>query len=385
MTQEELLALAAQRNPGRGSAIDVNNIVPKRPADSVPLTAEEERQGNTPVTGFSPRGKLRGYIEMPRDGSPSSIVPRPGAVPPEAFNNVAAGNSSTVPGAAFANANAGNSTTPTLVDSPITGKPADPKFTDYESTNPESPHDRDIRFAHTLSSMLMSVGLTDKAAGVRDLHEKLTHSRNDKIGEEAQRAFVAGDITKGIDMFNHAVPNGKKIVGYAAGADGKYTFKMADGSTETKSPDEFANALANFKDPSIHRALLIQRAKTVGEMQKDRHIAEFKGGMAFDLAVAKGLIDKDRVLAVEKFRAEHPRGTGRFTVGVDGKILYAAPDGAGYEIKKVPSKLDPKKMVDEFVMITPPGTHAPEAQKPAAAGFQLSSDMARVQAAMAGR
>lgn len=225
-------------------------------------------------------------------------------------------------------------------------------FTPYVSQNPTSMHDKDIEFTHTLSRMLGMAGLGDKAAGVRDLHMKLQMGRMDEVGEQAQRAFVAGDVTKGIDMFNHAVPNGQKIVGYHKGADNKtYAFKLEDGTEMRKTADELMQAITVFRNPSTLASMMTNRAKSLADMNKDMAVAGYKGQMSLAQAIAGKLMDRESQQALEKLKQAGEKPTVFQQIG--GKTYVTAAGGRVFE--EVTSTDKNGKMFKQWVPSQLPG------------------------------
>jgi hypothetical protein len=247
-------------------------------------------------------------------------------------------------------------------------------FTPYASQNPTSMYDKDIEFTHTLSRMLGMAGLGDKAAGARDLHMKLQMGRMDEIGEQAQRAFIAGDITKGIDMFNHAVPNGQKIVGYHKAPDGKtFAFKMEDGTELRKTGEELAYSLTMFRKPETLAAMMTQRAKSLADLNKDMAVAGYKGQLSIQEAVVKGLITQAGQIGLEQLKQAGEKPTVFQQVG--GKVFVTTAGGKVFEQVTVKGK--DGKMQEVWQPSQLPGM--PSSGSPGA-GYGL--DMARIYAAL---
>lgn len=226
--------------------------------------------------------------------------------------------------------------------------PAASPFTTYDSTNPESRYDKDVELTHTLSRMLGMAGLGEKAAGMRDLHMKLQTARMDDLGEQAQRAFLVGDVTKGIDVFNHAVPNGQKITGYRKNADGTIAFQMADGRTETKTPSQLADTITSYRNPEVMSTMMRERSKMLAETSQKMALAQFQGSIDMQLAVGKGLISHQNAVDLERVKAQY--GADRITVAMDG-TPWIAMRGGGVASMKMGKDLNgkPEWKVDQII------------------------------------
>jgi hypothetical protein len=225
-------------------------------------------------------------------------------------------------------------------------------FMPYASKNPESAYDRDIEFTHTLSRMLGMAGLGDKAVGVRDLHMKMQMARMDDIGQQAQRAFIAGDVTKGIDMFNHAVPNGQKIVAYSKGPDGKtYSFKMEDGTEVSKTADELASTITMFRNPAMLATMMTNRAKALAEAQGRMGVEQFKGQMSLQQAIATKLLDQQGQIALERLKQAGEKPTVYQQVG--GDVYISTAGGRVY--KRVDGKDKNNNPITQWVPAQLPG------------------------------
>lgn len=205
-------------------------------------------------------------------------------------------------------------------------------ITPYESTSPTSRYDKDIEFTHTLSRMLGMAGLGEKASGMRDLNMKLQAARIDDVGADAQRAFLAGDVTKGIDMFNHVVPNGQKITGYRRNQDGSIAMQMADGRVENRTPSEIADTLTTFRNPEVMSAMMKDRAKTLAVTNQKIALAAYKGSMDLYTAIAKGKINHQNAMELERLKAQ--LGADHITVGMDGTPWIAQRGGGVMSLKQ---------------------------------------------------
>lgn len=222
-------------------------------------------------------------------------------------------------------------------------------ITPYESTSPSSRYDKDIEFTHTLSRMLGMAGLGEKASGMRDLNMKLQAARIDDVGANAQRAFLAGDITKGIDMFNHVVPNGQKITGYRRNQDGSVALQMADGRVENRSPSEIADTLTTFRNPEVMGAMMKDRAKTLAVTNQKLALTAYKASMDLYTAIAKGKINHQNAMELEKLKAQ--LGADRITVGMDGTPWIAQRGGGVMSLKmgKNPLTGKPEWQQDQII------------------------------------
>lgn len=230
---------------------------------------------------------------------------------------------------------------PAVAAAPATQGPLTP----YESKNPESMYDKDIEFTHTLSRMLGMAGLGDKAMHARDLHMKLQSARIEDVGTQAQRAFLAGDVTKGIDMFNHVVPNGNKIVAYSQNPDGTFGFQLANGKMETRKGSDVSEALAAYTKPELIGAMMKDRAKTLAEFGKDAALAQLKGGMELTKELAVKQYGAQTAMALEQFKSTL-HNQAHLTSTMDGQVYAAFPNGAIHrvEMKKnaMTNKIEPQ-------------------------------------------
>lgn len=244
-------------------------------------------------------------------------------------------------------------------------------ITPYESTPPTSRFDKDIEFTHTLSRMLGMAGLGEKAGGMRDLNSKLQAARIDDVGASAQRAFLAGDVTKGIDMFNHVVPNGQKITGYRRNQDGSVTMQMADGRTENRTPSEIADTLTTFRNPEIMGAMMKDRAKTLAATNQKLAIAAYKGSIDLYKAITMGKISHANAVDLERVKAQY--GADRITVGMDGTPWIAQRGGGVMSLKQGKNPLTGKSEWQQDQIIEPQGMSG-DAAAPASSGTTVDQN-----------
>lgn len=223
-------------------------------------------------------------------------------------------------------------------------------FTAYASKNPASAFDDDIRLMHNMARVYSLVpGFEQKAKMYRDTYSQLNGERIKEVSDNAQRAFAAGDITAGIDAFNHMVPNGRKITGYRQNPDKTYTFKFADGSEDTRSADQVAGTIATMGNPGLVATMMQARAKVGAELGKDLALAGVKHQYSLIQAQQQGLIDVQKGAYLEQLKAQlDPKG--HVTVGMDGTPYINTRDGV-YKVEDRPNPLDPKQRVPTPVKV----------------------------------
>lgn len=228
------------------------------------------------------------------------------------------------PGAVTPGLPAGGQTMPT-------GAP-DGDIPAYTSKNPESMYDKDIEFTHTLSRMLGMAGLGDRAMNTRDLHMKLQAARIEDVGTQAQRAFLGGDVTKGIDMFNHVVPNGHQIVGYKDNGDGTFSFKMSNGQVDKRKASDITEALAAYTKPELIGAMMKDRAHTLAAFGKDAALAQLKGGIELNKELMVKQYGAQTAMALESWKAQF-HNQPRLTSTMDGQVYAAFPGGTVHRVE----------------------------------------------------
>lgn len=272
-----------------------------------------------PATGvWDSRGKLRGFQDIGtlRGSKPAVDTDRlsPHDRNPDGSRVNNDSGLSPAPSASGAAA-----TAPVVAATPPAAPQTEINVQDYQSSNPESMYDPDIRFTHTLSRMLGMAGLGDKAASVRALNMQMQMSRVQDLTTQAQRSLIAGDISKAIDVFNHAVPNGRQITGYAQNPDKTFLLRYSDGQTETRTAGEIAEGLTAFGDPKIMAQMILNRSKSLAELNKDLTVATVKGQMSYAQAMATAQVNAQSRMALARFNAEH--GANNVKVDVAGKIV----------------------------------------------------------------
>lgn len=272
--------------------------------------------------------------------------------------------------------------TPATAPPVITGVPtttAQDPFLPYESKNPESMYDGDIEFTHTLSRMLGMAGLGDKAAATRDLHMKLQQGRMDEVGKEAQRAFVAGDVTKGIDMLNHMVPNGQKITSYRKNPDGSFAFQMQDGKVETRNAQQMVETLTMLRNPDMLGAMITMRAKTAAEAQGKVGLEMVKNQLNMQKALNQGLINGANQQALERLKQAGEKPSVFQQIGGETYVTTA-----GGKVFKEVMIMDPltKKPTKQFVPAQLPGMGTVNAGGAAPASQGLKIDQSAIPIAL---
>jgi hypothetical protein len=290
-----------------------SEVGPRIPMPSIPTT---------------PREVFAALPGMPQGGgasaSPGDIARENKVLSRGAMTSYGARGAVNTPGIA----NAGVAPTATPPASSVNGP-----FTDYASTNPTSMYDRDIEFTHTLSRMLGMAGLGEKAMGARDLHMKLQAQRVQDVGTNAQKSWLAGDITAGINMMNHMVPNGVQITGYRKNKDGTIALRMQDGSEVNRSPEEVTNALAAFSKPELIGTMMTKRAQSLAELGKEEYIARLKGNISLQQALMTKAVDHEYQKAIEEFKAKFGKTNIEFSPDMQ-RIFAASPDGSVIELIK---------------------------------------------------
>lgn len=143
-------------------------------------------------------------------------------------------------------------------------------FTPIKSTNPETPYDADIRFAHDVARMLAMGGDAEGHQQYLQQWDQLSAKRVQHIADDAIRALATGNVDKAIAIHNHVVPNGRQIVGYKP-VEGGFEFQYDDGKTEKGSNAQIANMLTQYKDPSYLIQVGLKTAIARNDMAKETH------------------------------------------------------------------------------------------------------------------
>lgn len=196
--------------------------------------------------------------------------------------------------------------------------------TQYESSPIDSPFARDLKFSDMLSKAYGIVGLPKQAEEARALHAQLLMTDTAHKADVAARAFVAGDIKKTIDLFNHSSPDGNQITHYAKNPDGTYTFTSQDGTKQRMTEEQIGANLATFKDPNHLGKMMEARAKSVFDTQKlvqtenmrqrgRIQLERIKSEHAAEQLLAGKQLDHASRMAIAKFQAEN----GPSRVGLD--------------------------------------------------------------------
>lgn len=205
-------------------------------------------------------------------------------------------------------------------------------FTDFVSTNPESRYDDDIEFTHVLSRLYGMAGRADRSLAMRDMYQKLNEARIQDVGIQAQKALLAGDVTKLIAQFNHMVPNGRTVIGHRTEKDGSFSFKYADGAEETYDKDQLMRGAAMWSNPSLIGETMKARAKASAELQGNLVRDQLKAQYSLQQAVTERLISGQQAMELESWKAKlHPRA--KITVDPAHGIVLADPSGE-YVVKQ---------------------------------------------------
>lgn len=298
--------------------------------------------GRAAITGEVPKPTLPGMSgpgAFDSDGSPAGMRAKPGASPKSAPQPVS-----------------------------VAAPDVTSQFTAYASKNPTSSHDDDIEFTHVLSRLYGMAG-SSKALAMRDLNAKLQAERIREVGDNAQRTFVAGDVTPGIAMFNHMVPNGRKITGYRVNPDGTYAFQMEDGSTETRSKDQLAAQFATFTNPAMIGTMMQARAKSLADMQKEMGVAAVKHQFSLQEAMANGMIRHESAVALERLKQSGEKPTVYQQVGGDAYVTTAG----GKVFKEVVAPGMDGKPQKTWVPAQLPGAPTPTGAAPTQGGYAIDA------------
>lgn len=264
-------------------------------------------------------------------------------------------------------------------------------MTAYQSTNPSSSYDDDIEFTHVLSRLYGMAGRGDKSMAMRDMYQRLNQARITEVGTNAQRAFIAGDITAGINMFNHMVPNGRQITGYrvnGAGKDKTYSFQYADGAEETYNPEQLSTGLMAWSNPALIGEAFKARTKAVAEatagLNKDVAVAQFKHGLKLDELLNQTRLDMSKQVALKQLDAQFRES--KFTPLPDmSGVMMSTPQG-DYKVtfRDEEDKLTGKKVSKPVLtpVAAPRVGGAPSAPGAAAPGGGYAFDVGAIRSLM---
>lgn len=332
-------------------------------ADAPILSPEEQPPTGSAFSGRTMFDRLKDFAN--RGGAQDA--PRPISMPQPAVSF----STGAAPGAA-----------PAMQAATPAAQPVGITYKDYISNNPESQFDKDIEFTHTLSRALGMVGLGDKAMAARDSYMKLNAARIQDVGTQAQRAFVAGDVTKGIDMFNHMIPNGEKIVGYAKKPDGTYSFKMQDGTTVDRTPEQMQGQLAAMTNPAMIGAMMQKRAEIGATAAKEQQTAMLKGRIDFNKMVAEKQLSHESAAIIKQAELDGKQvGVHQPPLGSTGGPVFTIGNKA-YQEKMQPglSGQPPRMVMTEVPLPAQPRALGGGAVQPASRGTMI--DAARFAAAL---
>jgi len=172
-------------------------------------------------------------------------------------------------------------------------------FTMYQSQSMPSQYDEDIQFAHHVSRMAAMAGMGQESMAYLDLYFGMNNQRRNEVTQNAQKAFLGGDLTGFINVYNHEVPNNRKITGYRKNPDNTYALQYADGNSDTVTQAHITTALQAFNDPKLISVLLQNQAKQQGEIAGHQLKKLFDASVDIETAKAKGLIDYQKQAALE--------------------------------------------------------------------------------------
>lgn len=132
---------------------------------------------------------------------------------------------------------------------PAPAQPTAFNWYDVASTAPESDYDSDVRVARAMSHALAGIGDNVGAQEYRKIYHDAVAKRYASVAENAISTFAAtGDVQPAIALYNHMIPNGKKITRVGREGD-NLLFELSDGRQQMMTPSQLQQMLAQFQDP----------------------------------------------------------------------------------------------------------------------------------------
>jgi hypothetical protein len=179
-------------------------------------------------------------------------------------------------------------------------------------------------------------GIPHAALQHSQIWQQLHSQRTGLIADEAIRSLAMGDPTKAIAMYNHVVPNGNEIVGYAPNADNTgYIFQYRGGKTQQVSNSDIANKLVQYKDPGYLGKLAFERAKSNAKTQEEMLKQMMIGQRASALEMQKARYAEALERLKADLKGDEILGISRSTVPGDDTIM-ARTKNAIYKLVKKP-------------------------------------------------
>lgn len=132
---------------------------------------------------------------------------------------------------------------------PAPAQPTAFDWYDVASTAPESDYDSDVRVARAMSHALAGIGDNVGAQEYRKIYHDAVAKRYASVAENAISTFAAtGDVQPAVALYNHMIPNGKKITRVGREGD-NLLFELSDGRQQMMTPSQLQQMLAQFQDP----------------------------------------------------------------------------------------------------------------------------------------
>lgn len=315
--------------------------------DAPPTQAEIDYASRPAVPTRNRRGAVDGFQNMPPRSSALPFVPNKGQSP--ALYPVPS-VSLRAPAAMTPNPNMGPPDG-RLVGPPeqpaappataIPARPAEspldlPQMQDYMSKPPETQFDDQLEMSQLMYKMYASLGMPDRAMAMQDRYAQTYAARYQASADQAIRSMASGDLSGAVDFFNHEVPNGRKIVAYGRGKDGKVAVRFEDGKTDTLTDEQIGSALVAMRNPAFLESAMQTRIKAAAEGRAKMGVETLKHQFDLEKAVANGMIDLQTKLRLKQFEMDNNLEVTVVPAdGVGGKpAMYARRGGSMYKIEE---------------------------------------------------
>lgn len=223
---------------------------------------------------------------------------------------------------------------------PSAASPSGGLFTPLQTSSPASKYDADLRIAHDMSRLLGQMGLAQEAGAFRNQYYTLQAQRYGDVADTVSRQFgTSGDPSSFAAMYNHMVPNGKKLTGYRYDrATQRFIFQTESGEESPPlSRSDILEATAAFKSPDLISKMMLLRQKAAADQARAANTAHITGqyGMAREDMKAQAAALLQRQIAGDK-RAENNRKTTfkfRALGPGQGDVLVVERGGRFFEFK----------------------------------------------------
>lgn len=225
-------------------------------------------------------------------------------------------------------------------------------FTPIRTSNPKSPFDANIAFAHDVARMSAMAGLAPQAQQYMQQWEDGNNKRIGHLADDAIRGLATGNIDKAIALHNHGVPNGTQIVGYKRvdnAGDGRpgWELQYNNGKVERANEASIASMLTQYKDPGYLAKVGLITAKSAETMRLETHKQGLIAGREAMIQGMKASDARNLKMLEDRLGADTVMGISRPTSPTDtGGTIYRTKKGLFHEVPVLDAKGKPAKDFD---------------------------------------